>query len=402
MNMIEAEESKSMSVVTKIGMNDFSGNLVPHTWFEHIRRGRKANLHAILILSEIVYWYRPTAVKDENTGKLLGYRKKFWADMLQRSYISFAEQFGISKDQAKDAIDDLIRLGLIRREFRNLVSKTGIRMINVMYLEPVPSAIAAITGPKAAKELPPENPPDLLEEIYPGGVQNQGEEGMEKGGTNTEITSEISPNNAGNGSPDGLPPDAGAEAPAPETSVSGIEPMPFDEKPEEEPTQKKRGRPAGPISPLAAIHWEITKCRLTNFQKQQIEQIVPEDQAEKWKETVKAWALRGYKPNNIAGILRWFREGIPALNPYEQKIGSGGRKSTIGQAITKQSDMSEEYRKEMAELTERTLARVPSLSEKDWQKYLKRAEAGDEEAKLYLQVEVERHGAKTGRRYSGG
>lgn len=118
-----------------IGEMNFEGNIIPHEWYKHIRfKNNKVDLNAIIILSEIVYWHRPTLVKDEGSGQILGYKKKFKADLLQRSYDSFAEQFGLSKRQASDAIKRLEGLGLLEREFRNIFVG-GMAISNVLYIK---------------------------------------------------------------------------------------------------------------------------------------------------------------------------------------------------------------------------------------------------------------------------
>ena len=46
-----------------------TGNVVPQTWYRTIlRETGKPHLLAIMILSDIVYWYRPKEVRDEVTG----------------------------------------------------------------------------------------------------------------------------------------------------------------------------------------------------------------------------------------------------------------------------------------------------------------------------------------------
>ncbi|MBL9029318.1 MAG: hypothetical protein JNK42_02465, partial [Caedimonas sp.] len=59
------------------------GNIIPMEWFGHLKFGSgKPDMNAILILSDIVYWYRPVVVRDEQTGMVRGYRKKFKSDLL--------------------------------------------------------------------------------------------------------------------------------------------------------------------------------------------------------------------------------------------------------------------------------------------------------------------------------
>lgn len=132
-------------VVEKIGKMNWTGNVIPTNWFRNITFANgKPHFVAITILAEIVYWYRPSIVRDENTGQIVE-KKKFKDDMLQRSYQSFADQFGFSKRQAKEAIDYLVQRQLIRREFRNVRSFTGTILNNVMFVEPIPENLKNVT-----------------------------------------------------------------------------------------------------------------------------------------------------------------------------------------------------------------------------------------------------------------
>ncbi|MPQ42854.1 DnaD domain protein [Clostridium tarantellae] len=122
------------------------GNVIDNGWIENLKyENGKPNMNAIMILSEIIYWYRPTEMRDEVTGAVIGYKKKFKADKLQKSYESLGERFGISKRQAKAAIDFLIEKNLINREFRT-ITIGEIVYNNVMFLEPEILEIKKITG----------------------------------------------------------------------------------------------------------------------------------------------------------------------------------------------------------------------------------------------------------------
>ncbi|MCR5235446.1 MAG: hypothetical protein K6E53_16315, partial [Lachnospiraceae bacterium] len=85
--LMEAVCSSGNLIVDEIGKLYFSGNIIPETWFYTIvNESGKPNLLAINILADIVYWYRPTEVSDEKTGKIT-YKKKFRdKDFLQKSY----------------------------------------------------------------------------------------------------------------------------------------------------------------------------------------------------------------------------------------------------------------------------------------------------------------------------
>ena len=138
-------ENTTTKVVDEIGKMNFEGNIIPHSWYKSIlKESNKPDTIGIIILSDIVYWYRPTVVRDEATGSILKVKKKFKADKLQRSYDQLSEQFGFSKRQVRDAIYRLKKLGLIEIELRNL-KVNGRDLNNVLYLEPVPERISNIT-----------------------------------------------------------------------------------------------------------------------------------------------------------------------------------------------------------------------------------------------------------------
>ena len=74
-------------------------------------------------------------VRDEHSGMTIGYRKKFREDLLQKTYNDFAEQFGESRRSVKAAFDTLEEIGVIRREFRNIETNSGMVLNNVMYID---------------------------------------------------------------------------------------------------------------------------------------------------------------------------------------------------------------------------------------------------------------------------
>ena len=75
---------------------NITGNIIPMSWFKTFSAPRKTDkkngfsgkikLLAINILADIVYWYRPVEVRDEKTGFVIGYKKKFKSDLLQKNY----------------------------------------------------------------------------------------------------------------------------------------------------------------------------------------------------------------------------------------------------------------------------------------------------------------------------
>ena len=124
-----------------------SGNVIPVTWFKTIRKATgKPNLNAIIILADIVYWYRPVEIRDELTGELIGLKKKFHSDILQRSYQQIADQFGITKRDATNAVVELEKLGVVKRVFRTL-RLGGQQIPNVLFLDLIVKVLELLTYP---------------------------------------------------------------------------------------------------------------------------------------------------------------------------------------------------------------------------------------------------------------
>ena len=85
-------------IVDTVGKMNLTGNVIPESWYHTIKnKNGKVNPLAILILSDIVYWYRPTEIRDEATLSV-SYSKKFHDDnYLQRSYEQLMDKFNIFK-----------------------------------------------------------------------------------------------------------------------------------------------------------------------------------------------------------------------------------------------------------------------------------------------------------------
>jgi hypothetical protein len=154
---------------------NLTGNIVPPSWFDKIKTmNGRTDLVAINILSDIIYWYRPKVVRDESSGAFIRYEQKFKADMLQKSYLSYAEMLGVSKRTVMRSFQNLERLNLIRKEFRNIHSKTGLPINNVMYVEPILENILEIPSKSVLSQRKKSHSVD-----------------DKLGGTNTESTSKI-------------------------------------------------------------------------------------------------------------------------------------------------------------------------------------------------------------------
>lgn len=140
--------STGSPIVDRMCRLQFTGNVIPAAWYRTITRDNgKPNLTAIIILSDVVYWYRPVEIRDELTGQLCGFKKKFKADILQRNYQQLADQFGISKREAVNAVVELEKIGVVRRVFRT-VRKGGMRNSNVLFLELNVDVLIQLTYPE--------------------------------------------------------------------------------------------------------------------------------------------------------------------------------------------------------------------------------------------------------------
>jgi hypothetical protein len=98
---------KMNQVVEKFQELAFNGDIIPHTWYESplLRHDNgKPNLNAIIILANICYWYRPEDVVDEETNRVVGIKAKFSQDKLQMYYQQWAEKYGLTKRQVKEAV----------------------------------------------------------------------------------------------------------------------------------------------------------------------------------------------------------------------------------------------------------------------------------------------------------
>ena len=133
------------AVVDQVDQLRLEGNITPHSWYKRIKtESGKTDHVAIAILADVMYWYRPTYERDESTGEIALVKKKFHADKLQKSYRAWADQFGFSKEQVKEACDRLVKAILITREFRDIHTQNGV-LSNVMYIEPVVENVRKIT-----------------------------------------------------------------------------------------------------------------------------------------------------------------------------------------------------------------------------------------------------------------
>jgi hypothetical protein len=139
--------STGHSVVDAVGELRLTGNVVHHSWYQHVRysnkRGEFTDPWAVLILADIVYWHRPIEIRDEHTGHLVGYRKKFAEDKLQRSPKAFSELLHCSEKVVREALALLENLELIDIELRAIRTGFGV----------IPTAMFIGLNPERLKEI---------------------------------------------------------------------------------------------------------------------------------------------------------------------------------------------------------------------------------------------------------
>ena len=136
--------------VDAMGSIAISGNVIPEEWYKHILKPTtgKPYLLAITILADLVYWHRPTEVRDERTGEVIGWKKKFHGEMLQKSYQEYANKFGESKKTIKLAFDQLVEIGVIKRYFFNIEYSNGRTIPNQMFIDLNIQVLREISYPK--------------------------------------------------------------------------------------------------------------------------------------------------------------------------------------------------------------------------------------------------------------
>lgn len=154
--------SSGSEIVDEMGKINMNGNVIPHSWYSQLiketdKGTKKPYLNAIIILAEIAYWYRPSLVMNEE-GLMVGYKKKFKQDILQKSYSQLRIKTGLSEKAIRDAIVYLEEKGVIKRELRTVKSTNSV-LYNVMHIHLIISKFVEITFP------PLEGIPQVYEKI---------------------------------------------------------------------------------------------------------------------------------------------------------------------------------------------------------------------------------------------
>ena len=97
----------------------FSGasSYIPNTWYKTIHFGNgKPYTIACIILSEIVYWYKPQVISDERSGQILDKNLDVIADLpnlcdvLPDGTLVFDDSFGTLRRSRIYSIEELIAM----------------------------------------------------------------------------------------------------------------------------------------------------------------------------------------------------------------------------------------------------------------------------------------------------
>lgn len=120
-------------VVDKMANISFRGDVVPSTWYSTFKDEKgKINAMALLMLANIVYWYRPTIIRDENGEVFI---KRFKSDLLQRSYKEFCDMYSIGKTTVTRNLIYLEEHKVIERVFRDVETESGQILYNTMFIK---------------------------------------------------------------------------------------------------------------------------------------------------------------------------------------------------------------------------------------------------------------------------
>jgi len=101
-------------LVSLFGSLHIAGDVVPTELFLAIRfpvkdddkdaKTGKPDTVAILILSNLIYWFRPIRPRDSKNDRPLPWRQKFKGEWLARDYEFWVEKFGFTTRQCKEAV----------------------------------------------------------------------------------------------------------------------------------------------------------------------------------------------------------------------------------------------------------------------------------------------------------
>ena len=384
------------AAVAEIGKIHFEGNIIPHSWYQRITlESGKPDLPAIILLAEIIYWYRPYQTLDKRGKPLL--RKHFDGDMFQCTAAYFVSKFGLTKDQTRKALKRLEDAGYIRREYRDIVQQ-GILRNCIMFVEPVPLAILAITHTAVASEaasIMPDSPSPVGDPPSPVGDPPSPVGDLFKG---IEITTEISTETTTTTTPN--PSFSNARSAEPEPARGGgsaqdpdLEPQDSNhgitaqEKPTEEKTVFQEGTPSALTTDCRSntatedqqtvfqeerINGQLPELtyptQLTTTEQQDIAaqlQLIPVEIAQQMLDVIESRIHSGQIRTNPAavlrGILRKYQADPDAFDPSSGFQIADARRRRLESAARLEAAKQESIRKRQ-EVTPRRLSEIGRAS----------------------------------------
>ena len=118
---MKGQLSETVARVHAIGIK---GNVVPCGWYENVTKEKTgyADGNAIAILSEVVNLNLPV-IECNADGNVVSIEDGFYGKLPQKSYTELASKFGMSEKQARIAVANLERLGLVRRVWDDIECK---------------------------------------------------------------------------------------------------------------------------------------------------------------------------------------------------------------------------------------------------------------------------------------
>lgn len=131
---------------------NITGNIIPNAWFRTITKDNgKPYTEAMMVLADIVYWYRPEEVRDPKTGQTIGIKTKLEGQFLRTSYQAMENKFGFTKSALQRIMRRLDALGVVTRHFAQIQRGDWIES-NVMFLELHPHVLYELTYPSSCVE----------------------------------------------------------------------------------------------------------------------------------------------------------------------------------------------------------------------------------------------------------
>lgn len=136
-------------IVDEVGGMKIIGNIIPKEWYKLIKRSNgKAHLLAIIILAEILYWYRPKEKVSNEDGSVTYERKFADCKYVRVNYEQLGEKFGVSRRQAAEAVEFLeTTIKVLKRHLITIKGPNGL-LPNVVHIELFPKRLKELTYPQ--------------------------------------------------------------------------------------------------------------------------------------------------------------------------------------------------------------------------------------------------------------